>query len=92
MEISLGRGAPRTWVRYHLPREEQWFHVAEFILKHDQAGPDGGDVRRHRQDPAPGLAVAGPGSAAGQSAGPRQGNARGLRRYFRNLDGYIGSW
>src|SRR3546814_15607479 len=33
---SLSADETAKWVRYHLPREEQWFKVAEHILENDK--------------------------------------------------------
>src|SRR3546814_20307097 len=33
---SLSADETANWVRYHLPREEQWFKVAEHILENDK--------------------------------------------------------
>ncbi|TJY56720.1 nucleotide pyrophosphatase [Sinimarinibacterium sp. CAU 1509] len=78
-----------NWVRYHLPREEQWFKIAEYIL--DSERPDlmavmfdGTDKIQHQAwqflDPA--LVPANP-----------QGWEARMRavclEYFRNLDRYI---
>ncbi len=54
-----------SWVRYHLPREEQWFRVAEYILENDAPELmavmfDGTDKIQHqafpRPEPVPGRA------------------------------------
>jgi Uncharacterized conserved protein len=79
-----------NWVRYHLPREEQWFAIAEYILDHDRPELmavmfDGTDKIQHQAwqflDPA---------------LLPAQPNEHEQRMravcldYFRNLDRYIG--
>lgn len=77
------------WVRYHLPREEQWFHVAEYILKNDKPDLmavmfDGTDKIQHQawQFVDPKLM-------------PEQPSEFYTRmrevclQYFRNLDGFI---
>jgi predicted AlkP superfamily phosphohydrolase/phosphomutase len=33
---ALSDSDMENWVRYHLPREEQWFNIAEHILREDQ--------------------------------------------------------
>lgn len=78
-----------NWVRYHLPREEQWFKIAEYILENDKPDLmavmfDGTDKIQHQAwqflDPA--LVPKNP-----------QGWEKGMREvcleYFRKLDGYI---
>ncbi|ULQ46385.1 alkaline phosphatase family protein [Flagellatimonas centrodinii] len=78
-----------NWVRYHLPREEQWFKVAEYVLEHDRPDLmavmfDGTDKIQHQAwqylDPA--LLPKNP-----------QGHDKAMRdvclEYFRNLDRYI---
>ena len=77
------------WVRYHLPREEQWFKIAEFILENDKPELmavmfDGTDKIQHQAwqylDPA--LVPKNP-----------QGHDQRMRevclQYFRNVDRYI---
>lgn len=77
------------WVRYHLPREEQWFRIAEYILERDKPDLmavmfDGTDKIQHQAwqflDPA--LA---PENPQGWDARMRDV----CLQYFRNLDGYI---
>ena len=77
------------WVRYHLPREEQWFRIAEHILETDQPDLmavmfDGTDKIQHQ---------------AWQFVDPRlmpaertefYNRMRGVcREYFANVDRYI---
>ncbi|HEX4871908.1 MAG TPA: alkaline phosphatase family protein [Nevskiaceae bacterium] len=86
---SLSADETASWVRYHLPREEQWFKVAEFLLEHDAPELmavmfDGTDKIQHQAwawlDPA---------------LWPDQPSAHDLEmravclEYFRNLDRYI---
>jgi len=77
------------WVRYHLPREEQWFKVAEYVLEHDKPDLmavmfDGTDKIQHQAWPSldPELVPENP-----------QGHDLAMRtvclEYFRNLDRYI---
>ncbi|MGB0955454.1 MAG: alkaline phosphatase family protein [Panacagrimonas sp.] len=86
---SLSADETAQWVRYHLPREEQWFKVAEFVLENDRPELmavmfDGTDKIQHQawawldQDLLP--------------QNP-QGHDKQMREvcleYFRNLDRYI---
>lgn len=86
---SLTADETARWVRYHLPREGQWFKVAEYLL--DRERPDlmavmfdGTDKIQHQAWPwlDPELLPPDP-----------QGHDREMRdvclEYFRNLDGYI---
>lgn len=86
---SLSADETAKWVRYHLPREEQWFRVAEFILKNDAPEFmavmfDGTDKIQHQAWPWLDLSLL-----------PKnpQGHDKEMREvcleYFRNLDGYI---
>lgn len=77
------------WVRYHLPREEQWFRIAEHLLKEDRPELmavlfDGTDKIQHQAWPFldPSLLAKEP--------SPWQQRMRALcLDYFRNLDRYI---
>src|SRR5699024_6062431 len=86
---QLSEEDTENWVRYHLPRERQWFQVAEYVLEHEQPDLmavmfDGVDKIQHQAwsfiDPD--LVPANP-----------QGWEKRMRdvclEYFRNLDGYI---
>jgi len=86
---QLSEDDTENWVRYHLPRERQWFQVAEYVLEHEQPDImavmfDGVDKIQHQAwsfiDPD--LVPANP-----------QGWEKRMRdvclEYFRNLDGYI---
>lgn len=86
---SLSADETAKWVRYHLPREEQWFKVAEFILNNDKPDFmavmfDGTDKIQHQAWPWLDLDLL-----------PKhpQGHDKEMREvcleYFRNLDGYI---
>ncbi|BAU05706.1 MULTISPECIES: alkaline phosphatase family protein [Fischerella] len=78
-----------NWVRYHIPRDEQWFRIAEKLLKEDNPDLmavlfDGVDKLQHQiwmfLDPA--LIPANP--------SPWQKRMRELcLEYFRKLDTYI---
>ena len=78
-----------NWVRYHLPREEQWFKVAEYVLANDKPDLmavmfDGVDKIQHQAWPwlDPELLTEN-----------REGHDKAMREvcreYFANLDGYI---
>jgi predicted AlkP superfamily phosphohydrolase/phosphomutase len=86
---SLTADETAKWVRYHLPREEQWFKVAEYILQNDKPDLmavmfDGTDKIQHQAWPWLDEALL-----------PKnpQGHDKEMREvcleYFRNLDGYI---
>jgi predicted AlkP superfamily phosphohydrolase/phosphomutase len=88
---DLSEADMENWVRYHLPREEQWYRIAEFLLKEGQpdfmaAMFDGTDKIQHQAwqflDPA--LV----------KSQPSKWEAR-MREvclsYFRHLDRYIES-
>jgi len=86
---SLSADETAKWVRYHLPREEQWFRVAEFILSKDSPELmavmfDGTDKIQHQAWPWLDLDLL--------PANP-QGHDKEMRQvcleYFSNLDGYI---
>lgn len=86
---SLSADETAQWVRYHLPREEQWFRVAEFILRKDAPELmavmfDGTDKIQHQAWPWLDRSLL--------PAQP-QDHDRLMRQvcleYFRNLDGYI---
>lgn len=86
---KLSEEDTESWVRYHLPREEQWFRVAEYILQNDDPDLmavmfDGTDKIQHQAwaflDPE--LVPANP--------EPWEKRMRDVcLEYFRNLDGYI---
>lgn len=86
---TLSSADMEHWVRYHLPREEQWFKIAEYILTNDRPDLmavmfDGTDKIQHQ---------------AWQFLDPRLIPAERsefydrmravCRDYFRNLDRYI---
>jgi len=86
---SLSATETAKWVRYHLPREEQWFKVAEYILGSDKPDLmavmfDGTDKIQHQAWPW-----------LDKDLLPKdpQGHDKEMRdvclEYFRNLDGYI---
>ncbi len=86
---SLSADETAKWVRYHLPREEQWFKVAEFILGNDAPELmavmfDGTDKIQHQAWPWLDQALL--------PSNP-QGHDKQMREvcleYFHNLDGYI---
>lgn len=78
-----------NWVRYHLPREEQWFNIAKFILQNDKPDLmavlfDGTDKIQHQAwqflDPA--LMPKEPSEFYVRMR-------KVCREYFSNLDRYI---
>lgn len=81
--------ATEKWVEYHLPREEQWFKVAEWVLNNETPDLmavmfDGTDKIQHQAWPFldPELLKKNP--------TPWEGRMRALcLAYFRNLDGFI---
>src|SRR3546814_3093777 len=86
---SLSADETAKWVRYHLPREEQWFKVAEHILENDKPDLmavmfDGTDKIQHQAWPwlDKNLLPKNP-----------QGHDKEMREvrleYFNKLDGYI---
>ncbi|MGH8429916.1 MAG: alkaline phosphatase family protein, partial [Solimonas sp.] len=86
---SLTADETAKWVRYHLPREEQWFKVAEYILENDQPDLmavmfDGTDKIQHQAWPW-----------LDEQLLPKnpQGHDKEMREvcleYFSKLDGYI---
>jgi predicted AlkP superfamily phosphohydrolase/phosphomutase len=87
----LDEDATENWVRYHLPREEQWFKVADYILRTDKPDLmavmfDGVDKIQHQAweflDPK--LMPANP--------TPWEQRMRDVcLDYFRQLDGFIES-
>lgn len=86
---SLSADETAKWVRYHLPREEQWFKVAEFILKNDRPDVmavmfDGTDKIQHQAWPWLDAALL----KADPTPHDREMRTVCLE-YFRNLDGYI---
>jgi predicted AlkP superfamily phosphohydrolase/phosphomutase len=78
-----------SWVRYHLPRELQWFRIADHLLRAQQPDLmavmfDGVDKLQHQAwrflDPA----------LVNDKATPYEQRMRDLcLEYFRRLDGYI---
>ncbi len=86
---SLSADETHKWVRYHLPREEQWFNIAKFVLGQDRPDLmavmfDGTDKIQHQAWPwlDPELLKAEPSE-----------HDRLMREvvleYFQNLDRYI---
>lgn len=79
-----------NWCRYHLPREEQWFRIAEYLLREEQPDLmavmfDGSDKIQHQAwqflDPA---------LVNGDDPTPWEARMReACLSYFRNLDHYI---
>ena len=86
---TLSDADMENWVRYHLPREEQWFHIAEYILANDKPDLmavmfDGTDKIQHQawQFLDPNLMPA--------ERSDLYSRVRGVcREYFGNVDRYI---
>ncbi|MGQ0700762.1 MAG: alkaline phosphatase family protein [Panacagrimonas sp.] len=86
---SLTAVETANWVRYHLPREEQWFKLAEFILDKDSPELmavmfDGTDKIQHQAWAWLDLDLL-PKNPQGHDLEMRQV----CLEYFHNLDGYI---
>jgi predicted AlkP superfamily phosphohydrolase/phosphomutase len=86
---TLSDADMENWVRYHLPREEQWFAIAEYILQNDQPDLmavmfDGTDKIQHQawQFLDPNLVPAEPSDLYKRVRGV-------CREYFGNVDRYI---
>ena len=86
---ALDEDELEQWVAYHLPREEQWFRIAEKLLREDQPDLmavmfDGTDKIQHQ---AWAFLV---GEGAATDDPERNERLRRLcHRYFANVDGYI---
>lgn len=86
---ALTEEGTEAWVGYHLPREEQWFRIAEFLLREDQPDLmavmfDGVDKIQHQAwsflDPA----------LVSDNPTPWEQRMRDLcLKYYRELDSYI---
>lgn len=85
---ELGPQEVEQWVRYHLVREDQWFFIAEKLLREDRPDLmavmfDGTDKIQHQAwayiDPRM------PADDSPQAAGIRDA----CYEYFRKLDGYV---
>ena len=86
---ALSEDDTENWVRYHLPREEQWFKVAEYLLNTD--GPDimavmfdGTDKIQHQA-----WEFLDPELVPKNPTDWEQRMRNVCLEYFRNLDGYI---
>jgi len=86
---TLSDADMENWVRYHLPREEQWFKIAEYVLTQERPDLmavmfDGTDKIQHQawQFLDPRLAPAQPSELYRRVRGV-------CLDYFRNLDRYI---
>ncbi len=78
-----------SWVRYHLPREEQWFRVAEYILENDAPELmavmfDGTDKIQHQA-----WAFLDPELFPAEPTEFDQRMRNVCLEYFRNVDRYI---
>ncbi|MBZ8141670.1 nucleotide pyrophosphatase [Rubrivivax gelatinosus] len=77
------------WVSYHLPRERQWFKVAEFLMKEEAPDLmavlfDGVDKLQHQAWP-----YVDPAMQTGDTSGFHQRMRELSLGYFRQLDGFI---
>jgi predicted AlkP superfamily phosphohydrolase/phosphomutase len=78
-----------NWVRYHLPRERQWFKVAQYIMREEQPDLmavlfDGVDKLQHQAWP-----YVDPNLQGGETSGFHQRMRELSLSYYRQLDGFI---
>ncbi len=78
-----------NWVRYHIPREEQWFRIAEKLLKEDQPDLmavmfDGVDKLQHQA-----WAYVDPALLPETPTANQQRIRETCLEYFRKLDSYL---
>jgi len=88
MEV-LDESETEHWVRYHLPREEQWFRIARKILEEDKPDLmaimfDGTDKIQHQA-----WEFLDPNLSAHADTPFARRMSEVCRLYFRKLDGYI---
>ena len=86
---ELSDGDRENWVRYHLPREKQWFKIAEHLMREDQPDLmavlfDGVDKLQHQAWP-----YVDPNLQKGELSGFHQRMRELSLSYFRQLDGFI---
>ena len=77
------------WVRYHLPREQQWFKVAQYLMHEEQPDLmavlfDGVDKLQHQA-----WQYVDPGLQHGELSGFHKRMRELSLDYFRQLDGFI---
>jgi predicted AlkP superfamily phosphohydrolase/phosphomutase len=78
-----------NWVKYHLPREQQWFKVAEYIMREEAPDLmavlfDGVDKLQHQAWP-----YVDPALQTGELSGFHHRMRELSLGYFRQLDGFI---
>lgn len=86
---ELGDAEREQWVSYHLPREKQWFQVAEHLMAEEQPDLmavlfDGVDKLQHQAWP-----YVDPALQKGELSGFHQRMRELSLGYFRQLDGFI---
>lgn len=78
-----------NWVRYHLPRERQWFRIAEYLLSEESLDMmavlfDGIDKLQHQA-----WLFMDPSLQAGETSEYHQQMRKLCMDYFRQLDGFL---
>lgn len=78
-----------NWVRYHLPREKQWFRIADFLLREEAPDLmavmfDGVDKLQHQA-----WLYVDPAQQKGELSDYHQRMRKLCLDYFRQLDGFI---
>lgn len=78
-----------NWVRYHLPREKQWFRIAEHLLSEEPLDLlavlfDGVDKLQHQA-----WLFLDPGLQTGNASKYHQGMRELCMDYFKQLDGFL---
>lgn len=86
---SMSEEETENWVRYHLPREEQWFRIAQTLLKEDRPDLmavmfDGVDKIQHQA-----WRFLDPKLLSTNPSAWEQRMCNLCLEYFRQLDGYI---
>ena len=79
----------KNWVRYHFPREKQWFKIAEYILSEESPDLmaimfDGVDKLQHQA-----WLFMAPGFQTGDTSEYHQCMRKLCIDYFRQLDGFL---
>src|SRR5690606_27306884 len=86
---DLSDEARENWVRYHLPRERQWFRIAEYLLKEEAPDLmavmfDGVDKLQHQA-----WLFIDPNQQKGELSDYHKRMRVLCLDYFRQLDGFI---
>lgn len=86
---QLSEDDTENWVRYHLPRERQWFQVAEYVMQTEDPDLmavmfDGVDKIQHQA-----WSFIHPDRVPDNPQGYEKRMRDVCLEYFRNLDGYI---